>query len=325
MAPTASLASITRGTELESQNTCGTGDLAVESEEGWKVVTRRKRNSTPRRNKVNHTISQAFSDQVADRRYGRSKFWTAHDNDASEDEEVKSTTPTIKEFLQEATAAGYKTSDLLEAEEQLVMAQIEVNSTPNLYPRKCPLADELIDSIVNRKTPIKPWKGPLPPPQISPLRTIGDAPITNVKIYSKGKRLPPPSFKTVLVSTNSEKACNGNSQIASIQATVIPIPMAQNCSGKMLASVASGLVPIRPPPLSQQKRTIQDSNQSSYSLPRNTQIQNGPGKYSPSKLELILIRNGKSEAWFYPSAGLNELFGRAGKRRPDIKMIHSFP
>jgi hypothetical protein len=47
---------------------------------------------------------------------------------------------------------------------------------------------------------------------------------------------------------------------------------------------------------------------------------------SPRKPGPILIRNGKSKAWFYPSTGLNELFRRVAKPKiPDTKITHYNP
>jgi hypothetical protein len=186
---------------------CEVGDIVADPKQEWKVVTRKKKmDCTPTRTmKVYSKDTNALSDPLVGRRHGRSKFWAIQGDDESDEEEMDVATPTTDEFLHQAMTAGYTVAEVLEAKEQLVMAEIEVSSTSsNLYPRKCPLVDKLIHSLVNRQTPIKPWKGPLPPPRISQPRTFGDALITNAVTFLRGKRMPPPSLKTVLLSTSEE-------------------------------------------------------------------------------------------------------------------------
>ena len=91
-----------------------------------------------------------------------SMFWASSDAmDDSEDED-----PSTPEFVQLALEAGYSIDELVATEDALNAG----NSSNNLKS-----AHSIVSNLVNRKiTGGAPWQGPLPPPRISPPRTLGD-------------------------------------------------------------------------------------------------------------------------------------------------------
>jgi hypothetical protein len=107
--------------------------------------------------------------------FGFGRFWAVgKDSDelseadgSSDSDEVISTTA----FIAEAAAAGFEAQDLYKAEQELAIVGSGSNS--GKYP-KSQLASRIIDSMVRRKLYPEAWQGPLPPPRISPPRTLGD-------------------------------------------------------------------------------------------------------------------------------------------------------
>ncbi|CAN6361771.1 unnamed protein product [Urochloa humidicola] len=106
-----------------------------------------------------------------------SKFWAREDSDSdsSVDEELIAEDISTPEFIAEAAAAGFSWQELQQAEREL--ASPEVSSKSGIEEtRSLPsLASRIVSALVQRKTENRPWKGPLPPPRVSPPRTLGDA------------------------------------------------------------------------------------------------------------------------------------------------------
>jgi len=102
-----------------------------------------------------------------------SKFWATNDTDseASVEEEIvlEEDNMSTPEFIAEAAAAGFSMKELKQAEQELSSSQ--VCSEPK---NSRSLADKIVSVLVQRKLESRPWKGPLPPPRVSPPRTLED-------------------------------------------------------------------------------------------------------------------------------------------------------
>jgi hypothetical protein len=94
------------------------------------------------------------------------------DSEASVEEEIvlEEDNMSTPEFIAEAAAAGFSMKELKQAEQELSPSQ--VCSEPN---NSRSLAEKIVSVLVQRKLESRPWKGPLPPPRVSPPRTLGDA------------------------------------------------------------------------------------------------------------------------------------------------------
>jgi hypothetical protein len=112
----------------------------------------------------------------------RSKLWASTDDDSSTgSEEDKATTP---ELVAEAIEAGFTVDQIRQAE-----AELESPSTPKVCSKlkDGSISKQIVEVwINNRRNQGKPWTGPLPPPQKSPLRTLGDA-LANAKVENRRK------------------------------------------------------------------------------------------------------------------------------------------
>jgi hypothetical protein len=77
-------------------------------------------------------------------------------------------------------------------------------SSPSSSDFRCPLSREIINAVSREgslKRHMKPWKGPLHQPRISPPQTLGDAVIKNSFIRLRGGQKILRSFKMMLPST----------------------------------------------------------------------------------------------------------------------------
>jgi hypothetical protein len=109
-----------------------------------------------------------------------SKFCALADENSDDDEtkEKEISTPTREDFIDAASKMGFTLQDLIQAETEL--NDVTQVSSPSLSRPDscCPTANRIINAMVNdasQKRAMKPWKGPLPKPRISPQRTLGDA------------------------------------------------------------------------------------------------------------------------------------------------------
>jgi hypothetical protein len=103
-----------------------------------------------------------------------SKFWASGDDEysleESDDEEIAVIT-----LLEEAIVVGFSMKQLCQDEEELT--QLKEDS----------MSKKVVDLwVANRRNKAKLWRGPLPPPRQSPLRTLGDA-MAKAKIAPKKK------------------------------------------------------------------------------------------------------------------------------------------
>jgi hypothetical protein len=95
------------------------------------------------------------------------------------------------EFCWVAMEVGFTESELLQAEEEV---KISPNSKKYIALEGS-LASRVIKDIISNKK-VKPWSGPLPPPRISPRRTIGDAiAMAHVRTNPQNRQFIPDSFK----------------------------------------------------------------------------------------------------------------------------------
>ena len=108
-----------------------------------------------------------------------SKFWSSGDSDSEsavdEDFLVEENSISTSEFISEAAAAGFTVQNLQQAEQELSSTEVRDCSTSVSKGTAPPLAKRIIDAMVQRKTHSRPWQGPLPPPRVSPPKTLGDA------------------------------------------------------------------------------------------------------------------------------------------------------
>jgi hypothetical protein len=90
------------------------------------------------------------------------------DSDDDEEEEIK--TLTTAEFMEGAQLAGFSVEELLQAEAEL-HDDNKVGRSPGINEFHCPRASKIIKESARDKAlrhKMKPWKGPLPMPRISP-------------------------------------------------------------------------------------------------------------------------------------------------------------
>jgi hypothetical protein len=125
-----------------------------------------------------------------------SRFWALDSaSETSDDESVVSLdTP---EFVKHAQEVGFTISQLLSAEKELDYPIAE-------QPKEGTKAKRIVDAKVRHQQERRPWRGPLPAPRVSPLRTFGDA-IVSAKVCHKASslphcntknRVPPPLFSS---------------------------------------------------------------------------------------------------------------------------------
>lgn len=96
----------------------------------------------------------------------KSKFWAqSSDPDLTDSEDEDPSTP---DFIDQATRAGFTLDQLCKAEKALESG----NSNPCSSDVR--LAKSIVSKLVQNKYSGAPWKGPLPPPRVSPPRTLGD-------------------------------------------------------------------------------------------------------------------------------------------------------
>jgi hypothetical protein len=92
-------------------------------------------------------------------------------------------------LVREALAAGFTVDHLRQAEDELVTPSAE---TPKVCAKmkEGSITGKIVETwVTNRRSKMKPWSGPLPPPRHSPLQTLGDA-MANAKIESKKNLFP---------------------------------------------------------------------------------------------------------------------------------------
>jgi hypothetical protein len=123
------------------------------------------------RGKPSYVVS---SDPGCDRRPGR--FWALDDETEYDEEEI--TTPTTEDLITAASRTGFSIEELIQAEAELHEVGKVSHSSPDSADFRCPRAGKIIRAITRGKSlkhQVKPWKGPLPKPRVSPPRTLGDA------------------------------------------------------------------------------------------------------------------------------------------------------
>jgi hypothetical protein len=148
---------------------------------------------------------------------------------------------------------------------------------------------------------MKPWKGPLPQPRISPPQTLGDAVIKNSFIRLRGGQKIPRSFKMALPSTTqvsssspkSNEPSNRDEEWPSLQSLT-----RQTTKQHRETRAAIGL-----------EANVQKETKLAPGLGPHVQnskiVQDAVPRQSGSR---ILIHNRNSKDWFYPSKDLNDLF-----------------
>jgi hypothetical protein len=132
-------------------------------------------------------------------------------DDETEDDEEEITTPTTEGLISAASRIGFSIEELIQAEAKLYEVGKASHSSPDSEDFRCPRAGKIIRAITRGKSlkhQVKPWKGPLPKPRVSPPRTLGDAMIKNSCIRLRGGRLMLQSFKMTLPSTTNDLASN---------------------------------------------------------------------------------------------------------------------
>jgi hypothetical protein len=96
-----------------------------------------------------------------------SKFWShSGDSDSNVSVDDDLSTP---EFINRAASAGFTLDQLYKDEKALDSGNSDPLSS-DIF-----LAKSIVSNLVQRKFNGAPWKGPLPPPRVSPPRTLGDA------------------------------------------------------------------------------------------------------------------------------------------------------
>jgi len=95
----------------------------------------------------------------------KSKFWAQSNDPDLDDDDV----PSTPELINQAQAAGFTLHQLMVAEKALDSGNLNPSSSD------IRLAKSIVSKLIQTKTVVSPWKGPLPPPRISPPRTLGDA------------------------------------------------------------------------------------------------------------------------------------------------------
>jgi hypothetical protein len=97
-----------------------------------------------------------------------SKFWAQDGFDDSDEEDLEITqSPSTPEFIGEALDAGFTIDQLARAEKALVSGNSSSSSDRHL-------PSSVVTKLVQRKLVGAPWQGPLPPPRVSPPRTLRD-------------------------------------------------------------------------------------------------------------------------------------------------------
>jgi hypothetical protein len=94
---------------------------------------------------------------------------------------ARRTNDCAEEFIAATARSGFSMEDLAQAE-QVHDAEKVSFSSPSSSDFRCPLSREIINAVSREgslKRRMKPWKGPLPQPRISPPQTSGDAVIKN--------------------------------------------------------------------------------------------------------------------------------------------------
>jgi hypothetical protein len=90
------------------------------------------------------------------------RFWAQSSDDQDVEDE-----PSTPEFVKEAVEAGFTVKELSRAERALESGTV---SSPGYIK----LAKSIVAKLVQRKTSGRPWQGPIPPPRVTPPRTLGD-------------------------------------------------------------------------------------------------------------------------------------------------------
>ena len=145
----------------------------VEAEEQDDAVERRRAAGRAALSRIVNEVSEAVQrpkpvhgvqDQASPI---KSKFWaqSSVSNLTDLDDEDLST----PEFINQATAVGFSLDQLCIAEKALDSSNVNPCSSD------VNLAKSIVSKLVQSKCAGAPWKGPLPPPRVSPPRTLGDA------------------------------------------------------------------------------------------------------------------------------------------------------
>lgn len=87
------------------------------------------------------------------------RFWATGDSD---DES------SIAEEIEEEQDVD----DLVQADKELAATTTANSGKPPIH--KTPLTNKIMDAMIQRRRCGRPWQEPLPPPRVSPARTLGD-------------------------------------------------------------------------------------------------------------------------------------------------------
>jgi hypothetical protein len=176
------------------------------------------------------------------------------------------------ELRREAFAAGFSMGDIQEAEEELhTPTQTAVQEL-----KQGSVSKKLIDTwTMNRRDKVKPWQGPLPPPRVSPPRTLGDA-LAAASVQVR------PSQRTI-TRMKAPGSCSPASQKQKA-----PVPMITQSDPKLKSPAITG---------------IPNSYSNSVSKGRHANHMGRPGYELNTKIP------------YKPTQGLVSLFARTGKPR----------
>ncbi|CAN6371606.1 unnamed protein product [Urochloa humidicola] len=236
-----------------------------------------------------------------------SKFWATGDSDSesSVDEEIVIEEEamedegeiTTRQFIAEAQAVGFSIADLQQAEKDL-SSPAAVSSSITSPGQKHSLAKRIVSAMVENKLKGRPWQGPLPPPRVSPPRTLGDA------LGSAMARKNRNSYRRSMASTGLSPATSGDARrsgdvggvgLDSNEWSMLAVSEAKSQENSIANSILK----------SPTGRQLMDS-----SVP----IQNLNSNKTWSRANQVLIGPGM---WFRPTPVLVALFSRTGtgKRR----------
>ena len=115
--------------------------------------------------------------------------------DLIHDDGNSSSEPSTPVFVREALEAGFTIDQLSRAEKAL---------DSGMHSGDARLAYSIVSTMVQRKLAGRPWQGRLPPPRISPPRTLGDAMATaSYQRSSKSRQIGLPAERHVGGGANS--------------------------------------------------------------------------------------------------------------------------
>lgn len=106
-----------------------------------------------------------------------SRFWALGEESESDSEVESVESIDTPDFIKQAQDVGFTVP-------QLIAAEKELHDNTGKSPLKEGLANKIVNSMVRHKTAGRPWRGKLPAPRVSPVRTFGDA-LASAKVCKK--------------------------------------------------------------------------------------------------------------------------------------------